>query len=182
MAEKRLNDDNVIVGIPDVLQKTFFVIIKIVVNEERDVGRVGNFVDVAGIFVDYRLFFYFAEGGFRFDESIEQAAETCRVHDRFVQFRFRGTAVDGNDFQAVFLYMRTQFAAAAETVVDGNAAEMPSVVFGRGGISQIRFGLFQMRQEDRVVGINAFAPRLVVTVKMVFPQAFCAEAPLLRGR
>ena len=68
--------------------------------------------------------------------------------------------------------MRTQFAAAAETVVDGNAAEMPSVVFGRGGISQIRFGLFQMRQEDRVVGINAFAPRLVVTVKMVFPQAF----------
>ena len=45
MAEKRLNDDNVIVGIPDVLQKTFFVIIKIVVNEERDVGRVGNFVD-----------------------------------------------------------------------------------------------------------------------------------------
>ena len=59
MAEKRLNDDNVIVGIPDVLQKTFFVIIKIVVNEERDVGRVGNFVDVAGIFVDYRLVCFF---------------------------------------------------------------------------------------------------------------------------
>ena len=68
--------------------------------------------------------------------------------------------------------MRTQFAAAAETIVDGNTAEMPSVVFSRGGISQIRFGLFQMRQKDRVVGINAFAPRFVVTVKMVFPQAF----------
>ena len=174
MAEKRFNDNNVVVRISDVLQKALFIFVQAVVNKKGDVGGVGDFENIAGVFIDYRLFVNMTENVLGRRAGLQQNVLRNGFFDVIQAGLGRITKIKRDDFQARGQQSGVDVAVQRIYFVQDNTGYIAEIFRCRGAdniIGTVSFSL-KFEQKAGVLGFGRVGAGIIITGKVVFPQAF----------